>query len=103
MFSHFLLTMKLRFKEVINTSKVIKLLVTEPEWKPASYSKAQLLVLISLTINDPERPKVMYVFTAVQSVMKERYDKQRKVDFHREVGTSDFEESGQMLQQTDIS
>lgn len=96
MFSPILLTMKLRFKEVINTSKVVKLLVTEPELKPASYSKAQLLELVSLTINDPERPNVMYVFTAVQSVMKERY-KQRKVDVHREVGTSDLEGSGQML------
>ena len=39
----------------------------------------------------------MYVFTAVQSVIKERCYKQRKVEFHREVGTSDFEENGQML------
>lgn len=71
--------------------------MTEPELKPASYSKAQLLVLTSLTINDLERSNVMYVFTAVQSVIKERCYKQRKVEFHREVGTSDFEENGQML------
>ena len=45
-FSPILLTMKLMFKEFINTSKVIRLLVIEPELKPTSYSKAQLLVLI---------------------------------------------------------
>ena len=33
----------------------------------------------------------------MQSVIKERCYKQRKVEFHREVGTSDFEESGQMF------
>ena len=103
MFSPILLTMKLRFKEVINTSKVVKLLVTDPELKPASYSKAQLLELVSLTINDPERPNVMYVFTAVQSVMKEREISRGRWTFIEKSALLTLKGVGRCCQQTDIS